>query len=768
MKNKKFFISIIFTLACCLVHAQSIVLGAVLAAPDSSAIHNCYIALIQNDSIVKSATTEPDGAFFIKDVKHGQYTIEVDAFGYENQSMPVNVTERTLLTIVLQPRMSKNLGEVTVNADRSNMVNHTANGQIFYLSAEAKKKSNPFLALQEIPILITNVATTSVKLLNDNNVEPLILINGQQENSGIAPISPADIESVEVITNPSARYLKEGIKSIINIKLKRKEKPYQWYELATRNDIPLFTGFGAGYFEIGNPKYSLYGRASADYVYKSDYIYDVERYDTNYSQNYHEHYQVYGWNWVGELLFKANPNKSNYYAIHAYGYTRTKKSNSNGQGDITSSLDVTTPYDFSNRNRDESTILTGSAYYKHDFNSLKTFEARLAYNYNKNNQTFNRTDEYQTEIPTLTINELLYHNKRHSGSLELDYTNTYNALSTISFGAHTSFQSDRIANIIEPQSLFRHSQVSQYVYAGWSTKLWQKIWFNSSLGMDYIRLKTDNFKKDYIIPRANVSLTWPISNYNSISFSYRFSNMAPEVNQLNPYNTSNDTLSLQIGNPRLKPESEHIANLSYTQSINRFYITPTVGYRYAYDRIESTGYTNSDGVHVYTYINQGHIAQIDASTSLRYRLNNGSIYATFGWYKRSYDYDIPHKNTFFSIAGFNYQYKKFYFSGSFAYKNQEVNGISWMRYDKPRTADLQVNYFFTPDFYIGVCLQQFTGKYRTTTHTATGTFHSKSISYCKDKNFLPWVILRYTFRKNSDRKINLDKVLESQEMGIKL
>ena len=111
------------------------------------------------------------------------------------------------------------LAYAKIVADRSQTVKRTANGEMFYLSSTAKKKSKPFRALQEIPAIISDANTSSVKMLNGTT--PLILINGNMVNSGIGPISPSDIESVEVINSVSARYLQEGITSILNIKLKK-------------------------------------------------------------------------------------------------------------------------------------------------------------------------------------------------------------------------------------------------------------------------------------------------------------------------------------------------------------------------------------------------------------------------------------------------------------------------------------------------------------------------------------------------------------------
>ena len=54
-----------------------------------------------------------------------------------------------------------------------------------------------------------------------NGETPLILINGNIINSGISPINPSDIESVEVINTVPARYLQDGYNGIVNIKLKK-------------------------------------------------------------------------------------------------------------------------------------------------------------------------------------------------------------------------------------------------------------------------------------------------------------------------------------------------------------------------------------------------------------------------------------------------------------------------------------------------------------------------------------------------------------------
>ena len=103
-------------------------------------------------------------------------------------------------------------------------MNRTATGEIFYLSEKAKNMKDPFRALQEIPRLYSDVANRKVQL--EDGAQPLILINGNRYNSGIATLDPREIESVEIIDVVKARYLKDGYQKILNIKLKKKNTTF--------------------------------------------------------------------------------------------------------------------------------------------------------------------------------------------------------------------------------------------------------------------------------------------------------------------------------------------------------------------------------------------------------------------------------------------------------------------------------------------------------------------------------------------------------------
>lgn len=149
------------------------------------------VVLSIGDSIYAAALTDANGAFSIRQIKTGTYDLSISFFGYTSleEKRTINKSQRFVFSLV--PEMSVELEKVEITGNRGDLVKRTATGQIFYLSEKAKNSGNPFLALREIPRLISNDALQSVKM--EDGTQPLVLINGIAVNSGIAPIDPKDI-----------------------------------------------------------------------------------------------------------------------------------------------------------------------------------------------------------------------------------------------------------------------------------------------------------------------------------------------------------------------------------------------------------------------------------------------------------------------------------------------------------------------------------------------------------------------------------------------
>lgn len=211
-----------------------------------------------NDSVIAFSTISEEQAEITVPCK-GTYSLSLSGYNCSTWEKEVTISTDTLMNVVLEER-SIVLKEVVVKGKSP----VSATGETFTLSEKARKENDPFKALSEIPVLITDPITQSITTRDGNT--PLVLIDGRMVNSGISPILPADIKSVTIDDVVSARYLDQGITKIINIHLRKNRPLYLYAEGRTRHDVPLRNGFAGSNFEIGRSRFAVYGSVFYNYL----------------------------------------------------------------------------------------------------------------------------------------------------------------------------------------------------------------------------------------------------------------------------------------------------------------------------------------------------------------------------------------------------------------------------------------------------------------------------------------------------------------------
>jgi hypothetical protein len=721
---------------------------------------NIVLQTAEDSTFINGVITNRNGEFTItnnSNIETEKHVIKISSIGYETVYVPVNTSD--VGTIVMN-EITLMLDEVIVTAELSDLVKRTATGHIFYLSEQARNSGDPYRALREIPLLIVNEALRSVTM--EDGSRPLVLVDGRIINSGITPIDPQDIESVEVIDVVSARYLRMGVKNILNIRLKKKRGTYKFFEAATRHDIPLRNSMGVTYFEVGNAKHSLYGRFSGNITHNDDSESEMWQKGTDYLKESIGKLRDNDKSGLGELLYKWSITNKDYLAAHIYGKGNGKKTETWGNGSL--QANGLQNFDYSSINKNDAYILTTSLYYQHEFSKDKILETTLAYNKNSDNNNGERNETFLDDI-----NQYLYEFKsdRSSASLNIDYSWTWNDVNSLNIGSATNFVNDRVDKVSENVPVFRHKAWNEYLYASFGSKAGNLLYM-ASAGLDGIWMKAGEASNRYIKPRLSVSGTYQFSKNNSTRMSYTLTNQSPSIGQLNPYNTSTDPLVITKGNPELLPEQTHSLKVSHTFNKKRFYVTPSASYNISTDIIEPFGY-NDNGVFVNTYKNVGSFKTLAIGSSIRYRFKEGrgNIYVG-GYHHTDYFADMPSKQSFSLNGGIWIYYKKWMFGGDINYRNYEYTPISRIKQLTPAYSQFQVNYNFTKDFYVAVALPYFIGKLSTETETQAGTYSSYHLRRMTSMSGRPWILLRYTIRKNEKSKIKLDNVVRSKEEGISL
>ena len=749
-------ICVISSLIVCNAQGKDDIIYYLYDATDTTQLDLGHITLLANDSIAYSADIdEVQKIAFLKNVKHGRYQLEVDAFGYELYSDSLIHESSDMKYALLTPRKSIELNELTVTTDRSATATQTSGGMLFYLSEKARKMRDPFKALAEIPMLMSDIAKGSIETLSDEN--PKILVNGDDLNSGIAPLNPADIISVEVITNPPVRYKVMGYKSVINIKVRKKERPYLWAEANTAHAIPLDNGYTNINFEVGNPKVSLYGKAGFNYLYNNRTESETTRSNGSFVQQLDETKYNNSRNWSGSLMLKGVPDKQNNYAINISGQTSLVKTTQNGDGKYDA---LENSYHASTR--EPYKILEGLAYYRHQFSEQHTISGNVSYAYNHVNSTMKRQELFGSDITDIDMIYKLISN-RISGQLFYNYPIRDNL--KLGAGLNIDYINQRM-NELSDINKFSFKKYIQYAYLSldWSIK---KFSISATIANEGTMLGNAGYDRSFWPFSCLVFADYSINNKNMLALFYSLGHTAPDITYLNPANTSTDPLQITCGNPYLRPENLSKVSLQYTYLYKKWYVNLNAVYSDETNGMNPYQYVNEDGLIVKTYANDAYFKYYSIGTNVNYRLPFGRIFVgggTIGYY-----YSSPNSgNSYWLNAGFQFNVKRFNFYGNFTYRNKYVRRYGFQDKYKPEEFSLQCIYEAVNDLYIGVKVANVAGTVHDKTVTSNGDFYEMSLRRYCFKDIRPTLTLRYTIRANAKRRINLGEVLQSRESRISI
>jgi len=614
------------------------------------------VALLSPDSttLVTGTITDDQGHFQLPDIKPGNYFISLSFIGYKTIKKQISLVTSQTYTFTLESE-AVGLDEVTVKANRGNIVKQSAAGQTFHLSASAVKKKDVLDALQEIPALNIDPGTRKITL-NDGS-KPLILINGVRREGGLSAIDAGDILSVEVVPTSSAEFMHEGYTSVVNIKVKKTENAYTSFNGGVSTHPLLVFGIADASLEFGNDKYSLYlyGQSFAFVNNKSDM---TERSETTQS--------------IRHATYKRNSDYSDtYFAIGgdrnwsesdytSFSATIDHIPQSSSEGGETVITDIASkhndPYEYTREYDDKSLAGSANIYHKHTFgSSVLDFLLRLNLSRNENkDDQLERGDH-----------DLAYHHDFTNKRAGISFTPSYQFMLLYfhsKTGAETYYQSNKIEQNEGVGSRFRHKQWDEYIYLN-ADRSWDHFSLTASVGMNAVFRDVEDYTDHYINFHPVLNMSYRFNSHNSLTMNYNMQSTPPNVVQLNPYNTSSDTLSVITGNPYLEPYRTQQVRLSYAFSKNKIYLEPDVRYSRTDDVIFTTGKETSQG-YVQSLANQGACDRWSVGLSSRYTINNAGFIGLNVAYNTVRFPDISQEDDYFTgYLNWGLTYRKFTLSG---------------------------------------------------------------------------------------------------------
>jgi iron complex outermembrane recepter protein len=203
---------------------------AVVLNEDSSKVGACSISLINisTKKIIKLTTTNNQGAFSFENIQADSFKIDISHVGYANFTTAVFVLQKDeikkLGNIILQ-KSKNNLSEVVVTSKRqmlevkADKMVVNVEGTINAVGSDALEliRKSPGVAVDKDENIQMS-GKSGVQIYIDGKPSPL---SGEDLANYLKSVQSSQIDALELITNPSAKYEAAGNAGIINIRLKK-------------------------------------------------------------------------------------------------------------------------------------------------------------------------------------------------------------------------------------------------------------------------------------------------------------------------------------------------------------------------------------------------------------------------------------------------------------------------------------------------------------------------------------------------------------------
>ena len=228
-----------------------------------------------DNKIITGGITDENGNFTIKKIPKGKSYVEIQYIGYKahKANIEISIKKKTVeLGTIQLLESTAQLDEVVVRAEISTVVQKVDRKVVNVgkdLTAAGTTASELLNNVQSISV---DSQTGAISLRGNSNVR--ILVDGRPTNIPTAQllrqIPSTSIKSVELITNPSAKYNPDGMSGIINIILNKNAN--------TGFNGSIDTGITAGHYVRYN--------ASANANYKTGKVNFFGNYGHNSGDNY--------------------------------------------------------------------------------------------------------------------------------------------------------------------------------------------------------------------------------------------------------------------------------------------------------------------------------------------------------------------------------------------------------------------------------------------------------------------------------------------------
>ncbi|MFT5891802.1 MAG: iron complex outermembrane receptor protein [Dokdonia sp.] len=605
---KKIIFLIIFSVLPFISFSQNELSGVISEKDTGESIAFANVILRDDTQEIKGGAISDEVGAFTLNVPSGKYELTISFLGYTSWVKAIDVQGDMIVDTIVLELSSEGLDEVIVKGQRKT-IEYKADRIVFNVENNIAATGGDALSVISVaPGLV--VQNGNISLLGKGSSR--VMINGRiLELAGddlinyLNSIASSDIKSIEVITNPPAKYDAAGDGGLININLKKgvrdswKNTTSLVYDQNTFNFYTLRNNF---FYDKNKLRFSLSTSARIGDV-RNQGDFDIFFPDGPWRLEGDEKSTRDNINGRVTLDYDITDNTT--IGAQYSGNYSTPDGDFRNEIAIKNTSDVIQSFLITDGFKDREN--TGNSYNVHATTQLDTLGREISFdvdyfNYNsKTNNTFlaqNFTSDLQlidTDLSAINASDQNIDNF----SAVVDVEHPFEFVN-LSYGGKVSFINsesaieffDTVSGIpvldLNQSNIFEYEENNQALYISGSRNINEKL--SAQVGLRLESTQTEGFSRtlnqttdnDYVKLFPTVYLAYQKNENHGFNFNYGKRINRPNFTDLNPFRVYINSTSFSEGNPFLQPSFSDNFDFTYVFKkklrINAFLNVATDGF----------------------------------------------------------------------------------------------------------------------------------------------------------------------------------------------
>lgn len=553
-------------------------------------------------TIITGGITDEEGYFEINNIKENAFIVSIQYIGFKTLDREITMDKSTnkidLGTLMLEEDNTA-LDEVTVIAETSS-IQQKVDRKVITIGKDLAASGTASELMVGIPSVSVDTQTGEISLRGNSNVR--VMVDGKLSNIPTAQllkqIPSTSIKSIELITNPSAKYNPEGMSGLINIILHKNTmlgfngnvSTGISYEKTAKINSALTTNYRNGKFNVfanysnnisKNRNNGIIQRPENSskqlFKFNDDSKSHLLKFGVDYYINDKHTLSVFTNQNTSD---SKNDGESNAIYANDASFNQTQFWLDDGD-DSTSQYNFDYKVDFDDDGHNLELEIDHNIYSR---NSIADFLFTVGST--KDYIDLNKTDRKRTTINLDYANSIDEHSKIELGV----QANLFNSLIGYESTGDT-FNDDGVL-VPTPNTNFDYTRDIYALYGNYNRKI--KKWsYQLGLRLENVEVKAlavqttqplntrseDRFSNNYFEFYPSAYITYEASEKNSFQLNYSRRIDRPGIGQVNPIKEWSTPLVSSYGNINLQPQFTNSVEFNYIRNIKGGSVTFGTYYR---------------------------------------------------------------------------------------------------------------------------------------------------------------------------------------------